>query len=60
MIMLEKLNHRIKDIRILDEWAADFIDDITIKKELEPETQLSQNQFKKLCEIYEQYGHLRT
>jgi len=59
MIMLEKLNQRLGDIRTLDEWAADFIDDITLQKELEPEKPLTTEQFKKLCELYEQYGRLK-
>ena len=55
MIMLEQLKEVMDDIEPVDSWAFNYIQDILIKKEQNPNMVLSTKQFKKLVELHEKF-----
>ena len=55
MIMLDQLKEKLDDIADVDDWAFEFITDVLIRKEENPDYKLTKNQFNKLVEFHEKY-----
>ena len=55
MIMLDQLKEKLDDIADVDDWAFEFITDILIRKEENPDNKLTKKQFNKLVELHEKY-----
>lgn len=55
MRMLEDLKEAFEFSQPEDEWAYNFVQDMLIKKEENPDFKLSKKQFAKLNEIHQKY-----
>lgn len=55
MRMLDRLKEQLAEIEQDSEWEYNFVQDLIIRKEQNPDYKLSKKQFKKLSDISEKY-----